>query len=190
MVTGCSKQIVNWEERDLQFLNKIPFIRGISCKLFSNEHFSLVSSKVATPTKNSQACRQNVIFLADTRKLKDVNDVKSDLNGTFRKCYEVKCKIFDIIEKKVVSNEKRKLSEHELRIRVHHTENIYGLIRSFVFLEYNRRCIFCNRLVLQPITKYHITKDICGNVDSVTYQVLKHGNSKIEKAFKAIKKVL
>ena len=186
MATGYSKQIVNWEERDLQFFNKIPYIRGISCKLYSNEHFSLVSSKVATPTKISQACRQNVIFLADSRKLKDVNDVKSDLNGTFRKCYEVKCKIFDIIEKKVVSNEKRKLSEHELRIRVHRTENIYGLIRSFVFLEYNRWCIFCNRLVLQ----YHIAKDICGNVDSVTYQVLKHGNSKIEKAFKAIKKVL
>ena len=116
MVTGSSKQIVNWEERDLQFFNRIPYIIGISRKLFNNEYFSLVSSNVATATKIPQARRQNAIFLVDTSKLKDVNDVKSDLNGAFRKCDEVKYKIFDILERKVVSNEKLELTEHELRI--------------------------------------------------------------------------
>ena len=53
------------------------------------------------------------------------------------------------------------------------------MIRSFVFFEDNQRCIFRNRLVLQ----YYINKDICGNVDSVTYQVLK-----TEKPFYAVKK--
>ena len=152
MVTGSSKQIVNWEERDLQFFNKIPYIRGISRKLFNNKYCSFVSSKVATATKIPKACRQNAIFLVDTNKLKAVNDVNSDLNGAFRKCHEVKYNLFDIKERKVVSNEKRELTEHELRIRIHRTENIYGLIRSFVFFEDN--------------------KDICGNVDSVTCQVL------------------
>ena len=90
--------------------------------------------------------------MVDTNKLKDVNDVNSDLNGAFRKCHEVKYNLFDKKERKVVSNEKRELTEHELRIRIHRTENIYGLIRSFVFFEDN--------------------KAICGNVDSVTCQVL------------------
>ena len=76
----------------------------------------MVSSNVTTATKIPQACRQNAIFLVDTSKLTDVNDVKSDLNGAFRKCDEVKYKIFDILERKVVSNEKLELTEHELRI--------------------------------------------------------------------------
>ena len=110
MVTGSSKQIVNWEERDLQFFSRIPYIIGISRKLFNNEYFSLVFSKVPTATNIPQACRQNAIFLVDTSKLEDVNDVKSDLNGAFRKYREVKYKIFEILERKVVSNEKRELT--------------------------------------------------------------------------------
>ena len=43
-----------------------------------------------TSSKILQACRQNAIFLINTSKLKDVNCIKSDLNGTLRKCYEVK----------------------------------------------------------------------------------------------------
>ena len=91
--------------------------------------------KVATATKIPQACKQNAIFLVDIIKLKDVNDVKNDLNGAFRKCHEVKYKIFDTKERKVVSREKREFTEHELRTKIHCTENIHGLIRSFVFFE-------------------------------------------------------
>ena len=131
--------------------------------MFNNKYFSLVSSKVAAATKIPQACSQDAIFLVDTSKLKDANDVKSDLNSTFRKCHEVNYKIFDIKERKVASNKQRELAEHELRIRIHRTENIHWLIRSFVFFEDNRRCIFRNRFVLQ----YYINKDICRNVDSV-----------------------
>ena len=119
--------------------------------------------------------------MADTSKLKDVNDVKSDLNGAFRKCHEVKYKIFDIKERKGISNEKRELTEHELRIRIHRTENIYGLIRNFVFFEegaYFEIGWFYNIILIKT----------CGKVDSVTYQVSKHGNSKIEKSFYAVKK--
>ena len=87
--------------------------------------------------------------------------------------------------RKVVSNEKRELKQHELWIRIHRTESIYGLIRNLVFQD-NRRCIFRNRLVLQ----YYVNKEICGNIDSVTYQLPNHGNTKIEKSFDDVKKVL
>ena len=43
-----------------------------------------------TTSKILQACRQNAIFLINTSKLIDVNGVNSDLNGTLRKCHEVK----------------------------------------------------------------------------------------------------
>ena len=124
------------------------------------------------------------MFFVDTSKLKDINDVNSDLNGVFRKCHEVKYKTVDMLERKVISSEKRGLTEHELRIRIQRTKNIYGLIRSFVFFEDNRRCIFCNRLVL----KYYINKDIRENIDSLTYQVPRHGIAKIETSFYAVKK--
>ena len=35
---------------------------------------------------------------------------------------------------------------------------------------------------------YYVNKDISGNVDSVTFQVSKHGNAKIEKPFYTVKK--
>ena len=120
-------------------------------------------------------CRQNAVFLVATSKLKDDDDVKSDLNGALRKCHEVKYKLFGILERKVVPNKKCQLTEHELMIRIHCTENIYELIRSFVSFEDKRGCIFHNRFILQ----YYINKDMCGNVDSVTYQIPKHGNAKI-----------
>ena len=46
--------------------------------------FAIVKSSIKTGSRVPQACRRNAIFVIDTQHLKDLNDVKSDLNGVFR----------------------------------------------------------------------------------------------------------
>ena len=51
---------------------------------------AIVHSNVEICSRVPQACRKNAVFLITTKSIKD--DVKSDLNGTFRKSIESKWK--------------------------------------------------------------------------------------------------
>ena len=99
-------------------------------------------------TKIPQACRQNAVFVIDTTKLKEIDDVKSDLNGVFGKCHEVKYKIFDAVKNKVVKIGKNKMHQNELIMRVHRTENVHGLIRSYLYFQDDVQNVYSNKLVL------------------------------------------
>ena len=135
-------------------------------------------------TKIPQACGQNAVFVIDTTKLKEIDDLKSDLNGVFGKCHEAKNKIFDAVKNKVVRIKKNKMHQNELIMRVHRTQNAHGLIRSYLYFQDDVQNVYANKLVLQ----YYLNKSICGDVDCISFRVSKHGNAKNEKPFYAVKK--
>ena len=50
---------------------------------------AIVHSNVEICSRVPQACRKNAVFLITTKSIKDLDDdIKSDLNGTFRKSIE------------------------------------------------------------------------------------------------------
>ena len=96
-------------------------------------------------TKIPQACGQNAVFVIDTTKLKEIDDLKSDLNGVFGKRHEAKYKIFDAVKNKVVRIEKNKMHQNELIMRVHRTQNAHGLIRSYLYFQDDFQNAYANK---------------------------------------------
>ena len=131
-----------------------------------------------------QACKQNAVFVIDTTKFKEIDDVKSDLNGVFGKCHEVKYKIFDTVKNKVIRIGKNKMHQNELIMRVHRTENIHELLRSYLYFQDDVQNVYSSKLVLEC----YLNKNICGDADSISFRVSKPGNAKNEKLFYAVKK--
>ena len=56
------------------------------------EILALIKSNVSTCSGVPQACRGNVVFVVSVEYVKDLNDVKCDLNGSFQKLLELKWK--------------------------------------------------------------------------------------------------
>ena len=46
--------------------------------------FAIVKSNIKIGSCVPQACRRNTIFVIDAQRVKDLDDLKSDLNGTFQ----------------------------------------------------------------------------------------------------------
>ena len=69
-------------------------------------------------------------------------------------------------------------------MKVHRTENEFGLIRNIVYFTNQNNSVINSKVILQ----YYINNKVCGDVESITYTVQSHGNSKREKPFYVIKK--
>ena len=67
---------------------------------------------------SSSSMLENVVFLINTKSIKDLDDVKSDLNGTFRKSIEskwktVETKIGECLKVKVIVNKRNTLDKNQ-----------------------------------------------------------------------------
>ena len=58
-------------------------------------------------------------------------------------------------------------------MRVHRTENDHGLVRNIVYFQDAQGNIFKDSILLQ----YIINRKVCGDVESVVFEVPAHGNS-------------
>ena len=58
-------------------------------ELTNSEMLAILHSNVEICSRVPQACRKNPVFLINIKSIKDLDDVKSDLNGTFRKLIQV-----------------------------------------------------------------------------------------------------
>ena len=120
------------------------------------------------------------MFVINSNNLKHLDDIKSDLNGIFKRCLEAKCKIFDINEKYVKaisSNEYNKLEEGQFFIHINQRENIHGLIRNIVYLKDKNKATINSKVVLQ----YYVNKKKGADKEQVQYTSPNHGNSGAEK---------
>ena len=127
------------------------------------------------------------MFVINSNNLKYLNDIKSDLNGIFKRCLQAKCKIFDINDKYVKtisSNKNNKLEEGQFFIHLNQKKNIYGLMRNIVYFKDKNKATINSKVVLQ----YYINRKKCGNKEEVQYTAPNHGNSGAEKPFFAFKK--
>ena len=78
------------------------------------------------------------MFLINTKSIKDLDDVKSDLNGTFRKSIEskwktVETKIVECLKVKVIANKRNTLDKNQVYMKINRSENSHGLIRNIVY---------------------------------------------------------
>lgn len=64
--------------------HNLPYVDSLQKKLRNTEMFAIVKSSIKTGSSVPQTCRTNAIFVIDTQRLKDLYNVKSDLNGTFQ----------------------------------------------------------------------------------------------------------
>ena len=113
-----------------------------------------------------QACRRNFVFVITSDNLKNLDDIKSDLSGIFKRCLEAKCKIFDINDEYVealLSNKNNKLREGQVFIDINRRENIHGLIRNIVYFKDKNKATINTKLVLQ----YYINRKKCGDKEEV-----------------------
>ena len=135
----------------------------------------------------------NLVLLNITRcnhcNLKHLDDIKSDLNGIFKRCLEAKCKIFDINEKcvkAISSNKNNKLEEGQFFIHINRRENIHGLLQNIVYFKDKNKATINSKVVLQ----YYINRKKCGDTEQVQYTAPNHGNSGAEKPFLQLRKAL
>ena len=112
--------------------------------LSSAEAAAILASSIPRCERVPQACRRKLIFLIDTKCLKDIEDVKSDLNGVFRKCLEVKHRPVSINSAVAAFNVKvlgkgssSDLSNGQTIMHTHRRENDRGLIRHIVWFTKN-----------------------------------------------------
>ena len=107
------------------------------------------------------------MFVINSNNLKHLNDIKSDLNGIFKRCLEAKCKIFDINDKYVKaisSNKNNKLEEGQFFIHLNQKKkNIRRLIRNIVYFKDKNKATINSKVVLQ----YYISRKKCGNKEEV-----------------------
>ena len=172
----------DWERVELRYWGKhrLPYISDVNRKLSNTETLALIRSNFETCSRIPQACRRNSVFVINSNNLKHLDDIKSDLNGIFKRCLEAKCKIFDINEKYVKtisSNEYNNLEEGQFFIHIIQRENIHGLIRNIVYLKDKNKATINSKVVLQ----YYVNKKKGADKEQVQYASPNHGNSGAEK---------
>ena len=128
------------------------------------------------------------MFVINSNNLKHLDDIKSDLNGIFKRCLEAKCKIFDINEKYVKaisSNEYNNLEEGQFFIHINQRENIHGLIGNIVYLKDKNKATIISKVVLQ----YYVNKKKGADKEQVQYTSPNHGNSGAEKLWRHLNSI-
>ena len=118
--------------------HNLPYVDSLQKKLRNTEMFAIVKSSIKTGSSVPQTCRTNAIFVIDTQRLKNLDDVKSDLNRTFQKSLEAKWKTVEVevkecISVKIISNRKQQLPENQILIKC---PDVVVQCRSGVILRY------------------------------------------------------
>ena len=107
---------LDWESVELKYWGQhnLPYLDDVKRKLSNSESLALINSSTDTCLRIPRACRRNAIFVINSDHIKNRNDIKSDLNGIFKKCLESKCKTVELSDfsVKIISPKKRKLNEN------------------------------------------------------------------------------
>ena len=85
------KKRSHWNDLEQKHWGKhhLPYIPDMRNELTNSEMLAILHSNVEICSRVPQACRKNAVFLINIKSIKDLDDVKSDLNGTFRKLIQV-----------------------------------------------------------------------------------------------------
>ena len=112
-----------------------------------------------------QACREHSIFVISSNCLKNVEDIKSDLNGVFRLCHEVKSKRVQVGDTIVTvkPNSNNEIVEGELVMKINRRENMHGLVRNIVYFVNGKKGVMNSKIQLQ----YYINSKVAGNKSKV-----------------------
>ena len=88
----------DWESLGLNYCGQynLPYLDDVKRKLSNSLSSALIKSNIDTCLRIPQACRRNAIFIMNSQHIKNRNDIKSDLNGIFKKCLESKCKTVEL----------------------------------------------------------------------------------------------
>ena len=135
----------------------MPYFQCLNRKLKNEEALALVMSNCKKTRRIPQACRRNAIFVIDSADVKDPNDVKSDLNGVFRICHEVKCLTVHVdlgsqqesVKLRVEDRKEVKLGEKSMYLKIHRRENDFGLVRNIMYFTGPDNNIVNESIVLQ-----------------------------------------
>ena len=101
----------------------------------NSETYAIIKSEVKVCERVPQACRENSIFVISSNCLKNVEDIKSDLNGIFRTYHEAKLKRVQVnnIIVTVKQNSNKEIVEGVLVMKINRRENEDGLVRNIVY---------------------------------------------------------
>ena len=81
--------------------HKLPYVPSYTRKLKNSEMLALVLSDHRRAARIPQACRKNEVFIIDSLKIENPNDLQSDLNGVFPVCIEIKTYTVNVISESV-----------------------------------------------------------------------------------------
>ena len=114
---------------------RLPYLSEIKRKLTNSETYAIIKSEVKVCERVPQACRENSIFVISSNCLKNVEDIKSDLNGVSRTCHKAKSKRVQVnnIIVTVKQNSNKEIVEVELVMKINRRENEYGLVRNITW---------------------------------------------------------
>ena len=129
----------------------------------NTEMLALIKSNVSTCSTVPQVRRRNAVFVVSTEYIKDLNDFKSDLNGSFQKSLESKWKTAEfepgeIVSVTVTSNKKQQLTENQILMKVSRSENKQGLVRNIVYFLNKHNQVINSKVILQ----YYVNRRVCG----------------------------
>lgn len=172
----------NWKEREQSKWGPygLPYISTQDSKLKFSEQLAVIKARLPKAVRIPQGCRRNAIFIIDSQNVKHLSDIQSDLNGVFKKCLEIKRYVVDVSRSATGSQNvkvhrgKKELGPGQLYLQVNRKQNEFGLTRDISYLLDNEGKVFENSVVLQ----YIVNKNICGDVEEVSYKVAQHGNAK------------
>lgn len=160
---------------------QLPYISVVKRKLKFAEQLALIKACKSKAVRIPQGCRETAIFIIDSTKISDPCDLQSDLNGVFRKCLEIKAHIVEATAGnhgrqcvKVINSKQKECSEEQWYLKVNRKQNQFGLTRDISYFINKQGHILNNSILMQ----YVIDQKTCGNVSSLQYKVLPHGNSK------------
>ena len=159
----------------------------IKRKLKNSETYAIVKAEVKLCERVPQPCVENSIFVISSNFLKNVGDIKSDLNDVFRTCHEVKSKRVQVnyIIVTVKPNSNKEFVEGEVVKKINRRENDHGLVRNIVYFVNEKKEVLNSKILLQ----YCINSKVAGNKSKVQYTPSSYGNCcNAEKSFFPLKK--
>ena len=134
-------QTKDWERVELRYWGKhpIPHVSDVNRKLLNTETLTLTRIKLLNLLKNTSRLARSSIFVINSNNLANLDVIKSDVDGIFKRCLEANCKIFDDTNDKCVkvvpSNINNKLKEGQVFIHINRRENIHGHIWNIVYFK-------------------------------------------------------
>ena len=169
--------------------HRLPYIPDMRNKLANSEMLAIAHSNVEICSRVPQACRKNAVFLINAKNTKDLDDGKSDLNGTFRKSIESKwnaaeTEIGEYLKVIAIASNRNILDKNQIDMKINRSENSHELIRNIVYFK-DKVDKDSSKIVLQ----YYIDRRTCGDKEEVEYIASSHGNRKNQKLSDTMKKV-